>query len=392
MRRLILAFAVALAAFQATGGGAMAGAKKELVTLKTRPGVTLQFLLIEPDKPVASVILLEGGRGNLKLSGTGVGLDAGFLAASRNKFAAHDLIVALVDAPSDRKGERGMPGGFRSSRKHVEDIDAVVAWLKRKFPLPVWLVGVSRGTQSAAHVAIRSNVGIAGLVLTSSMTAVSDKSVPVTSMKLKSITVPTLVVAHKGDGCRYTPAEGAEEIKRGLTNAPTVEVRYFEGGREAGSDPCKPRTHHTYYGIEDEVVAAIAGFVKANPAGLEKPPAGAAQTARTAPAQEFLSEDEIRKTLVGNTIRFQDQRGRTLAVFFAGDGSALLGIAQNPGQTFRKKWWFKGGGVLCRTVGKDNRAHCSKVAAGGAATMKFFKQNGEFRYEATVLAGNQLAK
>ena len=67
-------------------------------------------------------------------------------------------------------------------------------------------------------------------------------------------------------------------------------------------------------------------------------------------------------------------------------------MAQNPGQTFKKKWWFKGGGVLCRTTGKDNRAHCSKVAAGGAATMKFFKQNGEFRYEATVLAGNQLAK
>jgi hypothetical protein len=29
---------------------------------------------------------------------------------------------------------------------------------------------------------------------------------------------------------------------------------------------------------------------------------------------------------------------------------------------------------------------------GADATMKFFKQNGEFRYEATVLEGSQLAK
>ena len=69
-----------------------------------------------------------------------------------------------------------------------------------------------------------------------------------------------------------------------------------------------------------------------NPAGIEKPPARGAQTARTAPAQEFLSEDEIRETLVGNTIRFQDQRGRTLSVFFGGDGiDFLYAFAQNAG-------------------------------------------------------------
>lgn len=392
MRRLTVAFVGVLAAFQTAGGGAMAATQKELVTLKTRPGVTVEFLLIKPDKPVASVILLEGGDGNLKLSGTRVGNDGGFLASSRDEFAAHGLIVALVDAPSDRKGGKGMPAPSRNTGKHVQDIDAVVAWLKRTAPVPVWLVGVSRGTQSAAYVAIRGNEGIGGVVLASSMATVPerDKSVPVPAMSLDRITVPTLVVAHKRDGCDHTSPKGAEEIKKGLTNASTVEVKYFEGGSEVGKDPCKHRTHHTFYGKEDEVVAAIAGFITAHPAALEKPPAGAAQTARAAPAGEFLSEDEIRKTLVGNTIRFQDQRGRTLSVFFGDDGGAVLATDQNPGRTVKKKWWFKANGVLCRTVGKENREDCSKAAAGGAATVKFFSPSGESRYEATVLEGKQL--
>jgi pimeloyl-ACP methyl ester carboxylesterase len=260
---------VTLAAVQAMGVASVAaGEKREIVTLDTRSSVTLDFLLIEPEKPIASVILFEGGDGDLRFSGTKVG-SKGFLAASRDKFAARGFIVALVDAPSDKKGHGGMPGGFRSTGAHVKDIDSVVAWLKRKYALPVWFIGVSRGTQSAAYVAIHGNAGIGGLVLTSSMVKVTDKSMPIPSMNLDKITVPTLLVAHKRDGCKYTPPKGAEEIKAGLTNAAKVEVRYFEGGRVAGKDPCKPPSHHTFYGIEDEVVAAIADFIRANPVALK---------------------------------------------------------------------------------------------------------------------------
>lgn len=273
MRRMIFALTMAFAAVQAMGvASAAAGEKREIVTLDTRPSVTLNFLLIEPDKPIASVILFEGGSGDLKLSGTKVGHN-GFLAASRDKFAAHGLIVALVDAPSDKKDKRGMPGGFRSTGSHVKDIDSVVAWLKQKYALPVWLIGVSRGTQSAAYVAIHGNEGIGGLVLASSMAKlkVTDKSMALPSMNLDRITVPTLVIAHKRDGCQFTTPKGAEEIKKGLTSAARVDVRYFEGGRAVGKDPCKPRTYHTFFGIEDEVAAAIAAFVEANPVGLAKP-------------------------------------------------------------------------------------------------------------------------
>jgi len=270
MQRMAISLMAVLAAFQVTGvASAAAAGKTEIVTLDTRPGVTEDFLLIETDEPVASVVLLEGGGGELKFSGTKV-RHSGFLSSSRGTFAAQGFIVALVNAPSDKKGDGGMPGGFRSSTAHVRDIDAVVAWLKQKYGLPVWLIGVSRGTQSAAFVAIHGRAGIGGLVLASSMTKVTDKSMPIPSMGLDRIAVPTLVVAHERDGCKYTPPKGAEEIKRGLTKAAAVELRYFAGGSDTGKDPCRPASYHTFQGIEDDVVAAIAGFIKANTGPLGK--------------------------------------------------------------------------------------------------------------------------
>lgn len=264
MRRTSLALAVALAAFPATGAApAAAGEKTERVTLDSRPGVTENFLLIEPDRPIASVVLLEGGGGNLNLAGTKARLN-GFLAGSRDRFAAQGFVVALVDAPSDKQGRGGMPGGFRSTGAHVKDIDAVVAWLKRNYGLPVWLIGVSRGTQSAAYVAIHGHAGIGGLVLASSMAKVTDKSMAIPAMELDRIVVPTLLIAHERDGCKYTPPKGAKDIERGMTHAVAVELRTFAGGRAVGKDPCRPPSYHTFHGIEDEVVAAIADFVKAN--------------------------------------------------------------------------------------------------------------------------------
>lgn len=71
-----------------------------------------------------------------------------------------------------------------------------------------------------------------GLVLTSSMSVSNRKGIAVTEMPLEKITVPTLVVAHRQDGCSKTPPEGAAQIKTGLSQVPRVEMAHFEGGRE----------------------------------------------------------------------------------------------------------------------------------------------------------------
>ncbi len=129
--------------------------------------------------------------------------------------------------------------------------------------MPVWLIGTSRGTESATHIAIHSKQQPNGLVLTSSMSEMNSSGTAVTEMALDKIKIPTLIVAHKKDGCWVTPPEGAEEIRSGVTNALKLEVVYFEGG-DKGSNPCSAKSYHGFFGIEDQVIERIAAFINSN--------------------------------------------------------------------------------------------------------------------------------
>lgn len=243
--------------------------RETLVTLKTRPGVEQQFILVKPEKPVASVILFAGGKGALNLS-TFFGSPTinwgknNFLVRTRGIFAKNGFLVAVVDAPSDQQSGNGMLYGFRNSTDHVKDVDHVISYLRRVADVPVWLVGTSRGTESATNIAINSKQHPNGLVLTSSMSVPNSKGTPVTDMDLKRITIPTLVVANTDDGCRKTPPEGAKEIASMLTNSKKVEVKMFSGGDTPISKPCKAMSYHGFLGIEDEVVNYISEFIKTN--------------------------------------------------------------------------------------------------------------------------------
>lgn len=236
----------------------------EFVSLETRDGVKQNFRLLMGNKPVASVILFAGGKGKIGVNKWGIKKTGNFLVRTRKMFAGHGLMVAVVDAPSDMKGPMGMKGGFRDTEEHVKDIDAVIAYMRRQTDIPVWLVGTSRGTESATNVAIYSSQKPDGLVLTSSMSESNGKGRAVTEMVLENIKVPVLIVAHENDACWVTPPEGAEEIRKMLSNAPKAEVRYFTGGKKAVSKPCRAKSEHGFYGIEKEVVSYIAKFVKNN--------------------------------------------------------------------------------------------------------------------------------
>lgn len=175
-----------------------------LVTIPTTRSATQAFILIKPDHPVAAVILFAGGRGVLGLKSASSGA-ANFLARSRDKFAAHNFIVAVVDAPSDYQ-QHGMPVMFRKSNAHAGNIGAVVSYLKNEDAVPVWLIGTSAGTFSAAMGAIAQAKNIDGLVLTSTVTRAPReweiaRSYPngVADMALSEITVPTLIMSHRED-------------------------------------------------------------------------------------------------------------------------------------------------------------------------------------------------
>jgi len=148
-------------------------------------------------------VLLPGGHEGLQIypNGSMKWGDGNFLVRSRRLFADQGLLVVVLDAPSDRQSFPYL-SGFRQTPQHVADFTAAIAWAREGFKVPVWLVGTSRGTQSAAYAAteLLGPEGPDGLVLTSSILT-DDKSRPVPSMPIEKIRVPVLVVHHEQDGC-----------------------------------------------------------------------------------------------------------------------------------------------------------------------------------------------
>jgi predicted alpha/beta-hydrolase family hydrolase len=257
-------FAVLLLAATLAAPAAWA-ADEEVRTIPARPGVTESFLLLRPaGTPVASVIIFAGGDGNLAMTADGIGqLQGNFLVRTRVRWAREGFLVAILDQPSDRKN--GL-WNFRTTSDHAADVKQAIAALRELARVPVWLVGTSMGSLSAANAAARlSEGGPDGIVLTSSVTETSKVSYETTRHAgLGDIRVPTLVVHHKDDTCRASPYSGAEDILKSLKRAPVKELMAFEGGSPAISPPCEAKAPHGYLGIEAKVVSAIGAWIRAH--------------------------------------------------------------------------------------------------------------------------------
>jgi pimeloyl-ACP methyl ester carboxylesterase len=270
LRHMGRAALVAAALFLSAGPAPAEVAR--LVSVQSPRGVKQAFILIKPAKPVAAVILFAGGHGNLGLkSASSMAWGAqNFLVRTRDRFAAQGLMVAVVDAPSDHRSARGMNAVFRMSKGHATDIEAVIGYLKKEANVPVWLVGTSMGTFSAAGggIALRD---IAGVVLTSTITRSKPNwniagSHPngVASMRLSAVSVPTLIMSHRKDGCDITPATDAPKLVRALTKSRKVETVLLDGGSPPQSDPCQAKAQHGFFGIEGQAVNGIVKFIKSN--------------------------------------------------------------------------------------------------------------------------------
>jgi pimeloyl-ACP methyl ester carboxylesterase len=226
----------------------------------SRENVTVPVWLVVPPQPVAAVILFAGGGGNIGVSPGGIERGNNFLVRTRGLFADAGFVAAVVDVPSDRHALHG----FRTSARHAEDIAAVIAFLRREYSVPVWLVGTSRGTISAANGAARiSPGGPDGIVLSSTVSLPSNAGDDsVRDVRLKDITVPVLFLHHEDDGCYVTPAHEIKRVARKLKKSAKVERLDFSGGRNEDTNECKAKTYHGFLGIENQVVGAIASWIK----------------------------------------------------------------------------------------------------------------------------------
>ena len=237
-------------------------ANASLITLGTRSEVTQQILVEQPNNSKANLLLFAGGKGKIRLNNGGYKNNNNFLVRSRQLFIDTGLTTILIDAPSDKQDKLGMLKGFRNSQKHVKDIEAVIDYVRSLSNKPIWLVGTSRGTESAAYAAIHLNDKIDGVVLTSSISRTDNKGTSVTDLALDKITVPVLAIHHKEDKCKATIPMVIKSIKSKAYNSSRVETKLFSGGDEPISkNPCQARTYHGYLGIEKKVIESIARFI-----------------------------------------------------------------------------------------------------------------------------------
>jgi hypothetical protein len=234
-------FGMLLGVFAATGAAA-----QDRIDLPVRPNVTQPVYATMVAKPAASLILFPGG------SGVVAAVRSNFLLRIVPDLVRQGFSVYAADTPSDHPG--GMTTSFRLSPEHADGIAAIVAYAKTQSPAPVWLVGTSRGSVSAANGAFRLGRSVSGAVLTSSVWANGMAGIP-----FDRLTVPVLIVHNRDDGCQDSPFVGAERTILQVT-APH-ELVAVSGGTTRG-DACGGRSPHGYLGIEDKVISPMVAFIK----------------------------------------------------------------------------------------------------------------------------------
>jgi alpha/beta superfamily hydrolase len=246
------------------------------IELTPRPGVSLRAAAFAPDGAArGAVILFVGGPGKIAIPdrpapGWQMQETSNFLARTRELFRKRGLYTVVVDAPSDQS--HGLINNFRLGAAHATDSAALIAEVRRRASgVPVWLVGTSRGSISAAAVAARlaERGGPDGIVLTSSVTRPGGGTMRDTVMdtELAAIRVPALVVYHRADGCEASPASDAGSLLGKLSKAPRKETLLFDGGAPPRPGPGDPGSAHGYLGIEDQVVGAIVDWMFAGAKG-----------------------------------------------------------------------------------------------------------------------------
>lgn len=243
-------------------------AQSEQVIEVTTRGQKMRALMLKPEKPVGSIILLAGGHGNLALGKDGtIGWGAGNqLVRTRAGYAKAGFLTAVADiAPDLKQGKGGVPR-YRWSDNFARDIGALVKHL-RGLKEPVYLVGTSRAALSVAKAAVTLSGAERpdAIVVTSGMLVhVNDKqpSAERSVGGLGRIKQPTFIVYHEKDGCSYTPASSAPRAKALLTGAKTVDVKIMTGGSAGSGDPCEANSHHGFLGQDGEVVQLVTGWLK----------------------------------------------------------------------------------------------------------------------------------
>ncbi len=205
-----------------------AGAPGERVVELQIDRLNQRVLYAAPPNPVASIVMLPGGSGDLDETRNGdIRHHENFVVRTRAPVGGAWLCGS--DPRHDRPREPARPAQFAC-------LCPPRRWPRRLCPRqargPVYLLGTSQGSIAAMNGAAHARPGaVAGVVLTESVSILGHSGETVFSAAPQDVRVPALVVANRQDRCDVAPPQEAPRIARG--DDPVAER---EGARSLGRD------------------------------------------------------------------------------------------------------------------------------------------------------------
>lgn len=236
-----------------------ASAGSERITdLPLHDGSHQRVLYDTPANPRATIVMLPGGAGDVGIRRNGdLRHDDNFVVRTRELWMSRGFAVVIPDA-LDHDNLRGM----RSSPAYAALVGDLVHFAHQQSSVPVFLLGTSQGSIAAMNGAAHSDpTQLAGVVLTESVSVPGGSHETVFQADPQDVRVPALVVANRDDQCDVAPPDNAPRIAAAMSASPSVKVIQVSGGIQHSSNTCGSLTPHGYYGIETQVVTAIADWM-----------------------------------------------------------------------------------------------------------------------------------
>jgi hypothetical protein len=204
------------------------------------------------------IVMFAGGADDIGIEKNGdIKHGDNFVIRSRDLWIARGYGVVVVDAI----GHQSMRGQ-RSTAAYAEVTRKIVAFAHQQANAPVWVLGTSQGSIAAMNAASHeSGTSLAGVILTESVSILGGSHETVFDAHPQDVRIPALVVANKDDECKVAPPSMANAIAQSMQNTHAT-VLVVQGGIVRSSNQCASLSPHGYYGIEDKVVDAIAGWME----------------------------------------------------------------------------------------------------------------------------------
>ncbi len=256
-------------------------ASARLLQLETRDGIRNRLIVYRPENPVAAVVLFPDGNGRLELTHVfnqpGIGRSKEIPFALMGNLLEHNIIIVLPDTPLDHSSHLGLNGWhgngiFRISADHAQDVKEIVAFIKSRENIPVWLAGIRMGAFSAANAAIRLESVVDGLIIAGGITQCPEQRTllhlcpeGLMGMDLFDIDVPTLVLSGGSDDPFTGDPYPETMISSALSSAPAVRARIYPAMVDFESWSQLPPGPETLTGVsEDRVAWEMVNFIQGN--------------------------------------------------------------------------------------------------------------------------------